>query len=682
MHALHSLFRPKSLAIIGASRTPGKLGYDVLQNVTQFGYTGNVYPVNPKAETISGLACYPSVSALPEVVDVAVIMVPAPAVISVLKECGEAGVPFAVVISAGFKETGAPGAKMERGLREIAQEYGVRLVGPNCLGFMNAHVKLNASFASGMPDRGNISLLSQSGAMGVAMLDWAYQSQLGFANILSVGNKADINEVDCIEYFGADPKTDVIMMYLESMERGEEFMEAAAAVSMKKPIVVLKAGVSEEAKKAVQSHTGSLAGSDAAMQAAFDRVGIIRARTVQEFFDYGLALSLQPKPAGDKIAIITNAGGPGIMAVDACDGTAISLPRLRTAVQKQLAASLPQAASTKNPVDVLGDAPAERYEHALDAVLGSSDIDGAIVILTPQSMTDEDATAAIVARAAEKYRKPILASFMGGMDVNSGRVILEIHHIPNYETPERAVKAMNQLVLHAQKAISPLPKKSQKKKTLPDAEGHIQIRTIEAENILTEYNIPVVHSQQIATVQDCKKITNFPVVMKAASREVVHKSASGALVLNIESVKDAQHAFTQIDRQLKKQNIHECEGMLVQPQLASTESTVEVIIGMKRDPSFGPLIMFGMGGSLVELFHDVAFAPAPLTQTEALQLIQQIHSAPLLSGMDTRVIARTIAAVSRMAIDYPEMSECDINPLIVRPEGSGGDVVDVRIMVQ
>ncbi len=679
---LERLFSPKSIAIVGASRTPGKLGHDVLMNVKKFGYQGKIYPINPKAEEIEGLPAYSTVLDIPGKVDVAVVAVPVEFVPEVIRDCGRKHIKFAVVITAGFKEIGEQGVEREKAVKKAAEKYGVHIVGPNCLGYLNAYNKLNASFAVGIPSAGNISLVSQSGAMGVALLDWAYQSQLGFSKIITVGNKMDIDEVDCLEFFARDKHTDVILMYLESIEDGEAFMQAAAAVSKKKPIVVLKAGRSEQAKKAVSSHTGSLAGSEAAIDAAFEKSGVIRARTVEEFFDYGLAFSLQPLPKGGRIAIITNAGGPGIMAVDAVPQTDIQLPTLSAKVQKKLSRGLPPAANMKNPVDVIGDAPPERYEHALKSILSSSEVDGAVVILTPQVMTDEDTTARIVAWAQKEYKKPIVTSFMGGVDVNSGRVILDVHGIPNYETPERAVKAMNQLVKQQQKEVifTPAPTRKSTRKQ-PSSGKHVQIKTVQAEKILETYKLPVLRSKLITTPKDCEKIKEFPVVMKVASRDVVHKAASGAVVLNIEDAKQAKRAFNRIKKSVKKHVPGgEFDGVLVQPQLEFGTHTSEVIIGMKRDPSFGPMVMFGLGGSLVEYFHDVSFCIAPLTLAEAEAMIQRIQTAPLLKHNDIRAAARTLVAVGKIAYDYPSITELDINPMILQQKGKGGSIVDVRMM--
>ncbi|MFA5995723.1 MAG: acetate--CoA ligase family protein [Patescibacteria group bacterium] len=679
--SLERLFSPRSIAIIGASHTPGKLGYDVLKNTVQYGYKGEVYPINPTASAIAGRVCYPSVKQVPGNIDVAVIAVPAVAVASVLTECGEKQIPFVIIISAGFKEIGEEGKQHEQELLRIAEKYHIRLVGPNCLGLINAHNQLNASFTAGMPKAGNIALISQSGAMNVAMLDWAKQSQLGFSKILSVGNKSDIDEVECLNYLATDTNTSVIMLYLESLEHGQAFMEAASRITPSKPIIVLKAGASQQAQRAIRSHTGSLTGSEEAINAGFKKCGVIRAATIEQFFDYGLTFSTQPLPRHDKIVIITNAGGPGIMAVDAAQYTKLDIFKLNTNLQQLLKTQLPAAAGTKNPIDVIGDASAERYEHALNVLLADKTIAGAIAILTPQTMTQVNLTAEKIVSAAKRYGKPVLASFMGGAAVQSGRDYLEEHQIPNYETPERAVLAMDQLIKQVQRKIKPFKFPKISSHNVITAQNHPQISTITAEQLLMKYKLPVLRSQLIKTVADCNTIKQFPVVIKIASRDVIHKAAAGAVLLNINNVTEAQRAFKQITQHVhKKFPKAEIEGMLVQKQIPLSRKAKEVIIGMKRDVAFGPVIMFGLGGGMVELLHDVTFGIAPLSKLEAEHMINAIHTAPLLVHNDKAAIVQALLAVSKLALDYPNISELDINPLMVHPTGKGAHVIDVRIL--
>lgn len=683
MHLLTRLFSPRSIAVIGASRTKGKLGYDVLHNILDHGYPGAVFPINPTARRIAKRKAYPSVTQVKESIDLAVIIIPAKAVTTVLEECGAKQIPFAVVISAGFKETGKVGAQLEKQITATAAKHNIRLVGPNCLGFINTTHHLNASFAAGMPKRGNVSLISQSGAMAVAMIDWAHKSRLGFSHLISIGNKADIDEVECLEYLAHDPHTQVIMMYAESITRGREFMKTAAQITPYKPIVLLKAGLSMQAKQAVQSHTGSLAGSEEALDAACKKSGIIRARTIKDFFDFGLVLSKQPLPATPRIGIITNAGGPGIMAVDALAHTPLLLPSLSGELQAHLRMALPAAASTHNPVDVIGDAKPERYEHALHGLLASNEIDSALVILTPQVMTRPAEVARSIAEIAHQYTKPIVTSFIGGTDVEEARHILEHANIPHYDTPERAIAALNTLAQQAQhKPSQRWIHETSGQFVLPFTHHPIQLATQEAEQLLQQYAMPTLTSHLLRTPKECKTLKQFPLVMKIASRDVIHKAAVGGVELHIQSPEDARRAFERIQKSVHEHLPHALiDGMLTQPQLAMAAPHRELIIGMKRDTAFGPVMMCGIGGSMVELFHDVAFGLAPLSRTEARKMFFSLKAAPLLHGYELETAISTLVALSRLSLDYPQISSIDINPLVLYETGKGGIIVDVRMML-
>lgn len=677
---IKKIFFPSSLAIIGASANRGKLGNSVLRNIITSGYRGKIFPVNPKGEEIEWLKVYKSIKDIPGSIDLAIILVNRDVVLKVASECASKKVSGIVIMSAGFKESGEEGAQLEKELLEICRKHKIRLVGPNCLGFINTAHDLNVSFANNMPIDGNVGLVSQSGAMGVAMLDWALESKIGFSTIISIGNKADINEVDCLEFLGADPKTKVIMMYVESIDDGRKLMATAAAIVKNKPIVILKAGSSAQTQKAVLSHTGALTGSEEAAAAAFRKVGIIKVKTLEDFFDLGLALSQQPLPLSNSLAIITNAGGPAIMAVDAAQGLNLAIPELSRRLQLKLKAKLPSAASVRNPVDILGDALPDRYQYALETVLASREINGVVVILTPQAMTEEVPTARLMGDLQKKYHKPVLASFIGGKEVLTGRTMLEVNSIPHYDTPERAVQVMDKMVKY--NAIKKQAKFSQfdfqkvKVKKLPPYGYHFQIRTTEAEEILLNYHLPVLRSRLLTDISECQQIKKLPVVMKIASRFIVHKAASGGLMLGIKNIQEAKKAWQKISRRVKR--VHkraEIEGILVQEQVASGK---EVIIGMKRDKIFGPIIIFGFGGSVVETFHDVSYGCAPLTSDEARRMIKEIRAAPLLASCDVEPAVKTLVAVSDISLSYPEISELDINPMILYDKG--GVIVDVRIM--
>ncbi|MBU0731290.1 acetate--CoA ligase family protein [Patescibacteria group bacterium] len=671
---LDFIFQPKSIAVIGASTTKGKLGHDILNNIKKFGYSGPVYPVNPKARTILGYKTYKSVKSVKGPIDVALIIVPASIVNAVLKECGEKKIKAVVIISAGFKEMGGDGVKREEEIKRTAIKYGIKIIGPNCLGFINPHKDLNASFASGMPNKGNVGFVSQSGAMAVAMLDWAYNSQVGFSKVITVGNKAGISELELLDYLGRDKDTKVIAMYLESIIDGREFMQRAAKVTRKKPVIVLKAGRSEYGQKAVSSHTGSLAGSDAAVDAAFRQCGVIRAGNVEDLFDLCKGFSMEPLPDGPNTCIVTNAGGPGIMASDALADTNLKLADLDESTKKKLKKNLPEAASVQNPVDIIGDAMFDRYKTALETVIDDPGVDSILTILTPQTMTEEDETARHVAKLSHTTNKPLLTSFMGGEDANSGRQILNHMDIPNYEYPWRAIYTLDKMydafLIKQKKGLAYYTAKHKKINKDPK---YFQLKTIDAEKILLQYGIPVEKSKLIT---DPKKIDEFPVAMKIASRDIVHKMASGGIKINIHNIHQARIAYKEIVRDTKKPaKKRELDGILVQPMMDKGE---EIIIGMKRDPHFGPVILFGLGGSFVEVLKDISLRIAPFNRPEAMDMIKQVASYEIIKDYDTKLIADTLVKVSHMAMDYEDITEMDINPMIVYKKG--GKVVDVRML--
>lgn len=688
-HPLHSLFAPQSIAVIGASRTPGKVGHDVLQNIIDNGYAGSIIPVNPKADEILGKPAIPSVTAAAEQIDLAIITVPQPIVPTVLEECGQAGIPFVIIMTAGYRERGEEGAKEEQELLQIAKKHGIRIVGPNCLGLINAHHSLNASFASGLPEPGGIAMISQSGAMEVALLDWSYEERIGYSALLSVGNKADITEVELLEYFEQDPHTTAIAMYVEQIADGPAFMNAAARITRKKPIILLHPGASEEAQHAMTSHTGSIAGSEEALTAACQTVGITRVQDVQEFMDAVQLIDNAPAltTPEPRVAIITNAGGPGILATDAAAHyPELQLPTPTTELQEKIAPALPEAASLQNPIDILGDADITRYEAAVQAVIQSDEYDAAVVIVTPQAMTEEDAIATLCGAVQASEGKPVLACFMGGEDIASARTLLREQSIAHYPTPERALAAMGMAArLARQAAPSPLPQycttHNETKELGVDSSG-IQLRTIDAEQIAQDFSIPVLASRLIASPSELSSITAFPVVMKPASRDIIHKSAAGAVVLNIQNQEQAAEAFAQVQSAVQAaQPGAEFEGVLVQPQLQSDDKHLELIIGMKRDPIFGPVIIVGIGGTSVEIWKDIAFGIAPLTPERARQQLYSIQAAQLLDGYDTEPVIQSMVALSECGLMYPQIESIDCNPFMLDRHPDNSYSVDIRMML-
>ena len=694
---LEMFFNPQSVAVIGASRNPNKLGYGVLSNILQYGYQGRVYPINPKADEIMGLRAYASILDVPDPVELAVIVIPAKYVASVLEECGQKGVKGAIIISAGFREVGREGKRMEDGLLTIARRYGMRLIGPNVLGIIDTISHLNASFARGMPRPGAIAFMSQSGALCTAVLDMALAEGVGFSRFVSLGNKADINEIDFLEAWKDDHHSRVIVAYLEGIVDGARFMEVARRVSREKPIVAIKSGTTSAGSRAVSSHTGTLAGSERAYDAAFNQVGIIRARSVEELFDYAVAFARQPLLRNDRIVVITNAGGPGIMAADAIERAGLQLASLEPETQRYLREKLPVAASVANPIDVLGDALADRYELALHAALNDPNTDGVVVILTPQVMTRIEETARVVGEAARQYDKPVTACFMGQATVGPGVDILNEMGVPNYRVPERAVAALAAMSRYRRwRARPPLEirrfvvEQERVRRVLDQAreEGRVSIGDAEAREIMQAYGIPIPQSELARTAEEAVAVAErigYPVVMKIVSPDILHKTDIGGVKLNLNSPEDVRDAFDLlVFRGSRYIPDAEIWGCLVQEQVQGGK---EVILGMSRDPQFGPLLLFGLGGIYVEALKDVTFRVAPIDHRDAMEMMGEIRASTLLRGVrgeppsDIEAIAETLLRVSQLVTDFPEIAELDINPLIVFERGKGVVGVDMRLVL-
>jgi acetyl coenzyme A synthetase (ADP forming)-like protein len=694
---LDMFFNPQAVAVVGASRTPEKLGYGVLHNVIQHGYEGAIYPINPKASEILGIKCYPSVLAVPGPVDLAIVLIPSKYVADVLVECGEKGVKGAIVISAGFREVGHEGWQREREIVDIARRHGMRLIGPNCLGIIDTVASLNASFAVGMPRQGTIAFMSQSGALCTSVLDMAQADAVGFSRFVSLGNKADTNEITFIEAWEHDPHTRVIMAYVEGVEDGAEFMRVARRVSQQKPIIAIKSGTTNAGSRAVSSHTGTLAGSERAYEAAFAQSGVLRARSVQELFDYSIAFARQPLLQNDRIAIITNAGGPGIMATDACERAGLQLASLEPETMNSLRDALPAAASVLNPVDVLGDALADRYGLALQAALHDPNVGGALVILTPQVMTQVQATAQAVGELAQGSGKPVFGCFMGRGTVEPGIQVLNRYAVPNYPVPERAVAAMAAMMHHRRWRERP----PQKLETF-DAD-HARVRTVfqevraearvaigdaEAREIMEAYGIPTPRSFLARDPDEAARFADeigFPVVVKIASPDILHKTDVGGVKLNVMTPADVRDAFElMVYRANRYVPDAEVWGCLVQEMVLGGK---EVIVGMNRDPHFGPLMMFGLGGIYVEALRDVAFRVAPFDRRAAREMIADIQAHNLLRGVrgerpsDLDALVDTLLRLSQMVTDFPQIAEFDINPLTVFEQGQGIIGIDMRLVL-
>ncbi|MES0349116.1 MAG: acetate--CoA ligase alpha subunit [Desulfobacteria bacterium] len=695
---LQHFFNPSSVAVVGASQNPSKIGYEILNNIVQYGYGGSVYPINPKAQEILGLKAYPDLTSVPSKIDLAVIALPAPAVMDILKQCGTKGVDSIIVISAGFKETGPEGARLEEELAIQAKELGIRVVGPNCLGIIDTTSSLNASFAADMPLPGHIGFFSQSGALCVAILDWALGENVGFSRFVSVGNKMDISETEVMLSMGKDENTRVILGYLESIEDGPRFMKAAREVSQTKPIIIIKSGTTGAGAKAASSHTGALAGSDHAYRAAFKQSGIIRAESMQSLFSYAMAFASQPLPKGPSLAIITNSGGPGILAADACDRSSLHLTPIRKETADRLREFLPRTASVYNPIDIIGDATLERYEKTLDVVLKDEMLHAVLILFAPTAAVDPEAVAMSIVSLAKDTDKPIITAFMGGKGVRGARKIFQNHNIPTYEYPDDAISALDAMLSYRRWREKPARQYQRFEAdttrvrevfaSIVKQHRHDLIES-EAREILKAYGFRLPANRIARTTNEAVSAASeigYPVVMKIASPDILHKSDMGGVRVGVEDQAMLEEAFFDITSKIQlRQPEARILGVMVQEMIPQGR---EVILGITRDIQFGPMIMFGLGGIYVEVLKDVAFRIAPLSVESADAMIREIRSFPLLRGVrgeapaDIKGIRDALLRLSQMAVDFPEIIEADVNPLLVCPEGQGAVAVDARITIQ
>ena len=697
--SLRNFFCPDSVAVIGASREEKKVGHIILDNIINSGYKGKLFPVNPKADEIHGIKCYPSVLNVPGDIDLAIIVIPAQFVLQVLGECSKKNTKWSIIISAGFKETGIEGAKRERQLIEKAKDYGIRILGPNCLGIIDTKCPINATFSPNMPPMGKIGFISQSGALGTAILDWAKTNKIGFSKFVSLGNKADISENDLFDDWENEKDTEVITAYLEGVKYGREFIRISSKVSKKKPIIVIKSGNTDAGARAVSSHTGTLAGSAKAYEAAFKQAGIIRANTIRDLFNYAKAFSYQPLPKGKKVAIITNAGGPGIMATDECEKSDILLASLEKETIDGLKEFLPEAANFYNPIDILGDALADRYKKTLEVVIKDNNVNAIVMLLTPQAVTQPLKTARAIVEVMENSGKSItvLASFMGGSEVEKAVKFLAEKNIPNFDIPEEAIDTLKVMMEHTDwKSRRSFPiedfnvDKGRVKKIFYQcqSEGRLELGEMEAREILEAYDIRMPKAELACDIDEAKEIAGrigYPLVLKIVSPNILHKTDVGGVKIGIDNEKELEENYNQIlfsvSKYMPDANIR---GILVQEFIKDKKET---IIGMSEDPQFGPMIMFGLGGIYVEALKDVSFRIAPLSRQVAREMVEEIKSIKLLKGIrgedpsDIDSIIEIILRVSQLVTDFPEIIEMDINPLFVKKQGEGSIAGDVRIRI-
>ena len=638
---LESLLSPKTIAVLGASQTPGKVGHEVVANLINGGYQGTIVPVNPKADEILGLKCYHDLKEYPGSVDLGVIVVPQKAVKASIQNAIDAGAKAVIVITAGFKEVDAAGAALEREIAELCRANGVRLMGPNCIGVLNTAHKMNATFAPMMPPAGHISVISQSGALCVAILDLAMNLKMGLAKVISFGNKADLNEVDFLEALAEDKETSVIAGYLESITEGNKFLQVAEQAASHKPVVVLKVGVTQAGAKAASSHTGSLAGADMAYGAAFKRSGVIRAENFEALFDYAIALAMQPLPQGNRVAIITNAGGPGIMAADAAETAGLKMMPPTAETQKKLRECLPASAAFGNPVDVIGDADPDRYMKAFELVQEDPNTDAIIVVVTPQNMTQPLALAEKLA-AAHHGKKPLLAAFLGGNEVIPARERLMALNIPSYPSAERAVAALQAMQDYAAwrrrppRVVARFPVNRHRVDRVINWHvkmGIRQVSEVEAKEILHAYDFNVLPGHLARTTSeavDAADRIGYPVAMKIVSPDIIHKSDVGGVRISLANADQVRDAFDLMMLRIRRRvpDAH-IRGAYIEKMGSRGR---EVILGMTRDPQFGPMLMFGLGGIFVEVMKDVTFYLAPITAEEAMQMLKGTRSYALLKG--------------------------------------------------
>ncbi len=698
--SLAHFFSPQSIAVVGASTDPAKLGNVILNNLLTGEFLDQdraLYPINPKAKEILGQTAYPSVLDVPDPIDLAVIAIPYPAVPAAVAECGEKGIPAAIVISAGFREAGLEGAAREAELLDMAHKYNIRLIGPNCFGVIDTLTPMNATFSAGMPPTGPMGFMSQSGALGAAILDWAMAGRLGLSKFVSLGNKADVAESDLLQEWAEDSSIRVILAYTEGLPDGQEFIRVARQVSRLKPVVAIKSGVTQAGARAVSSHTGSLAGSEQAYTAAFRQAGVIRANSLEELLDFALAFGYLPRLNGDRVAIITNAGGPGILATDAVERYGLKLARFEPERLRDLEQFLPDAASAANPVDLLGDAREDRYEFVLDRVIGDPNVDAIMVLVTPQAMTDVERTAEVIVEAASRADVPVLACLMGQASLGRGPEILNSNGVPRFPFPERGARALYAMNAYRKYSEEPLPEFETLEvdreavcelfQSVREA-GRLTIGDFESRDILTAYGLPAPEADLATTAEEAAELAGrigYPVVLKVASPDILHKTDVGGVRVDLQDAAAVRDAFDLITyratRYLPEARLWGCIVQKMAP------AGIEVLIGMNRDPQFGPLVTFALGGIYVEILKDAAFRLAPFSRVEAGAMLNEIRASALLEGVrgqppaDRESIVDALMRIGQLVMDFPEIEELDINPFMVYEQGQGGSALDMRLVL-
>ncbi len=698
-HSLDAIFRPRSVAIVGASTRKGTLGREIFDKLLSTDFNGPVYPVNPRAEYIHSVKAYPNISAIPEKVELAVIVVPKAHVPGIVKECTECGVKGLVVLTAGFKETGPEGARVEREMADMVKKSGMRMIGPNCMGVINLEesVRLDATFAPNVPHAGTVALASQSGALGQTILEHAAELNLGIAMFASVGNKADISGNDLLEYWGREEGIDVILMYLESFGNPQRFITLAEQVSKQKPVIVIKSGRTRAGARAAVSHTGAMAGMDVAYDALFKQCGVIRADTINEMFDFALGFATVPLPRGPRVAIVTNAGGPGIMAADACDNYGLEVAQLTNKTLDILRKGLEADAAVNNPVDLLAGATPEQFQFALRCVLADQNVDSVIVIFVAPIITNPTEVALKISQATHAFDKPVLGCFMGVRGVATGVEELHRLRVPAYPYPESAAKTLAAMVKYQswrqsdrgetrvfkvdRERVSDIMREAA-------GQGREHLSHEEVETILASYGIPLIKSAYCSDQTEIIAASgdmHYPLVLKAVSPEITHKSDVGAVRLNLTDEAELVAACKEIESSLERHGVGSSGLSYLLQEMV--ENGREVVLGLIKVGHLGRLVMFGLGGIYVEVLGDVAFRLARLTETDAEEMIREISGYPLLQGVRgeesvaIETLKEMLLRLSQMACDFPQIEELDINPFVAFPKPEACVAVDARIRI-
>lgn len=694
---LEAIFSPQSIAVIGASRSRKKVSWEVLNNLITYGFQGRLYPINPKASSVHSIKAYPSVGEVPDQVDLAIVVVPASLVLQVVEECGEKGVKGLIVITAGFSEIGEAGVALEEKLHALVEKYGMAMVGPNCMGVINTHpeVAMDATFAPVLPLKGEVSFMTQSGALGVAILEHARNIDVGLAKFVSLGNAVDVRGNELIEFWERDPETKVLLLYIESFGDPRSFVKIARRVTKEKPIIALKSGRTEAGARAAVSHTGSMAGADVGTQALFEQCGVLRVGSIQELFDLAMAFSLQPLPAGRRVAVVTNAGGPGIMATDALVSVGMELADLKPETKAHLRKHLPKEASPHNPIDLIADAGGERYRMAMEAVLEDENVDALLVITVPPVVTDEVGIARAIAGCAEASEKPIVASFVTRSRDSPAFRELQEADVPSYLFPENAARSLAAMARYREylgREEGEFRRFEVDRAAVEDVlrgareAGRRRLHEAETLDLLRAYGFDTLRTRFVAGLKEAQtgaEAIGYPVALKAVHPEIVHKTDYGAVALDIRTPEELGREFAAMVERLKGHDLQAEEWMVQE----FARGGKETIMGMSVDPKFGPMLVIGLGGIYVEVLQDVVFRLPPLTDADARRMVESVRSYPILAGVrgeapsDVASLAEHLQRLSQMVEDLHELQEVDLNPFLVFEEGEGCKVVDARVIL-